>query len=109
MAAQVCIALCTAPAGRAEELAAKLVQQRLAACVNVIAGVQSWFWWAGKVDTAAESLLVIKTTRDLVQELQQRLPQWHPYEVPELLVLGVEDGLPAYLRWLVDSCRRPAP
>ncbi|MBL8730935.1 MAG: divalent-cation tolerance protein CutA [Planctomycetes bacterium] len=103
MTTGVIVALCTAPGAVAETLAKALVGERLVACVNVVPGVRSFFRWQGEVDVADEVLLVIKTTRAQVPALQRRLPELHPYQVPELLVFDVADGLPAYLRWVVAA------
>jgi periplasmic divalent cation tolerance protein len=75
----------------------------LCACVNVLAGVRSFFRWQGKVDSADECLLLVKTTAAAAARLRTRLAELHPYEVPEVLELPVGDGLPSCLRWLVDS------
>jgi periplasmic divalent cation tolerance protein len=105
--AVLCTAPAAAPAGRlgAEALARALVEEGLAACVNVIPGVRSWFRWEGKVDVADELLLVAKTTAGSVARLQARIVELHPYDVPEVLRLPVDDGLPAYLQWVRDSVR----
>ena len=99
------VVLCTAPVAAAPELARALVEARLCACVNVIPGGRSYFWWEGKVDEAHEALLVIKTTTTGLEALQGRLSELHPYDVPELVALDVKDGLPAYLAWVVDSVK----
>jgi periplasmic divalent cation tolerance protein len=107
------VVLSTAPlqggAGKlgAHELARTLVDERLAACVNVLPGVRSYFRWRGAVDTAEELLLVVKTTSDRVPALTARLTALHPYEVPEVLQLPVAGGLPAFLGWLADSVHQP--
>lgn len=102
--------LCTAPAASAragklgaDELAHRLVHEGLCACVNVLPGVRSHFRWQGAVDTACESLLLIKTTRAAVPELRARILALHPYEVPEILESPIIGGSPDYLRWLGDS------
>ncbi len=83
-----------------------LVGEHLVACVNMIAGVRSCFFWEGKAQTADECLLICKTTRGAVQELIDRVKQLHSYEVPEVIALPVVAGLPAYLSWVSDSTRR---
>ena len=109
MTAVAVVVLCTAPADGdaskpgAAALARQLVEERLAACVNVLPGVQSFFHWEGKVDAAFESLLMIKTMPALLPALRQRLLQLHPYQVPEVLELNVDGGSPQYLRWLADA------
>ncbi len=78
-----------------------------AACGNVVPAIRSIYRWEGKIQDEPEALLVLKTERRLVPALKARLPELHPYQVPELLVLPVEDGLVAYLEW-VGSSVRPA-
>ena len=97
------VALVTAPSDRAEILAETLVVERLAACVNVLPGARSVYRWEGLVRREDESLLVIKTTGELVEALRARLAALHPYAVFELLTLDVTGGNPAYLAWLKDS------
>ena len=89
--------------GRAEALARALVDERLAACVNVHAPMRSTYRWQGRVDREPERQLVIKTTRERVAALERRLRTLHPYELPEFLVLPVEAGTEAYLGWVGDS------
>jgi periplasmic divalent cation tolerance protein len=84
-------------------LATTLVEERLAACVNVLPPMQSIYRWDGKIEQATEHQLVIKTTLPRVAALKARLADLHPYDVPELLVLAVTDGTESYLRWLYDN------
>jgi periplasmic divalent cation tolerance protein len=108
------VVLCTAPAaganGRlgADDLARMLVEEALAACVNVLPGVRSWFRWEGRVEAADEVLLVAKTTAETAERLRARLLQLHPYQVPEVLEIRVDSGLPAYLQWLAASVTPPS-
>jgi periplasmic divalent cation tolerance protein len=90
---------------RADELARTLVDERLAACVNVHAPMTSTYRWKGTVERDAERQLVIKTSRDRVAALEARLRLLHPYELPEVVVIGVERGSDAYLRWVSDETR----
>jgi periplasmic divalent cation tolerance protein len=87
----------------AEELSRALVEAQLAACVNIVPGVRSIYRWQGKVEDAAEVMLVIKTRRDLFPKLREMLIEGHRYEVPEVLALPVVDGSEAYLEWLDRS------
>jgi periplasmic divalent cation tolerance protein len=87
----------------AEKIAHALVENRLAACVNLIPGLTSIYHWQGKVETADETLLLIKTTAEKLEGLQSALRDLHSYDVPEFLVLPVEGGSEAYLRWLLAS------
>ena len=88
---------------RAAELARALVEERLAACGNVVPGLRSIYRWEGKVQDDAEALLVLKTTRGRFEALRDRVLALHPYEVPELLVLPVAGGGAAYLAWVRES------
>ncbi len=85
---------------RADELARALVDERLAACVNVHKAMSSTYRWRETVEHEAERQLVIKTTRDRVAALKDRMRFLHPYEVPELIVIPIADGSDAYLKWL---------
>ena len=77
-----------------------LVDERLAACVNVLPTMTSFYRWQGGVERDAERQVIIKTTRDRVVAVQQRLIELHSYDVPEVLVLPVSDGSTAYLDWI---------
>ena len=90
---------------RADELARTLVDERLAACVNVHGPMMSTYRWKGSVERGAERQLVIKTTRDRVAALEARLRLLHPYELPEFVVIGVEGGSDAYLQWISDETK----
>ena len=100
----VVVVFVTCPPGEeATRLARLLVSEKLAACVNVVGPIRSLYWWEGKVQDDAESLLVIKTRAERFPRLRDRIQQEHPYEVPEILALDVVDGAPAYLDWVVQS------
>jgi periplasmic divalent cation tolerance protein len=83
-----------------ERLARALVEERLAACVNRIAGVQSVYRWEDKVEQSAEELLVIKTRAERFAALEKRVRELHSYSVPEIIALPVVDGSESYLHWL---------
>lgn len=96
-----CVCLSAAPDPRtARRIARALVEERLVACVSLIPGGVSLFWWKGRVVRESETLVLMKTRASRLPLLQRRLRAAHPYEVPELLVLPVRSGMPAYLRWL---------
>ena len=99
------IALCTASREEAPGIARALVERRLAACVNILPGVQSIYWWQEKVEEAAEVMLLIKTTEDKLGIIEQVLKTLNSYELPEFLVLEVEGGSDDYLRWIQSSLR----
>ncbi|HYM11233.1 MAG TPA: divalent-cation tolerance protein CutA [Bryobacterales bacterium] len=87
-------------AEEARKLAAHLVEQRLAACVHVFRGVDSFYRWKGKVEQAPEVLLVIKTSRELFDRVRAEMERLHTYEVPELIAVPIVAGAPNYLNWL---------
>ena len=96
--------LCNCPDSHtAQQLAQLLVDQRLAACVNCLPGVQSVYRWHDKVETANEVTLLIKTTATQYQAVETALSTAHPNEVPEVIAVDISAGLPAYLQWLEDS------
>jgi periplasmic divalent cation tolerance protein len=86
--------------GSGEAIARALVDERLAACVNLLAPMTSVYRWKGAVEREAERQVVIKTTRERLPAVEARLKALHSYELPELLVLPVEGGSPAYLSWV---------
>jgi periplasmic divalent cation tolerance protein len=95
------IVFCTCPdAACAERIAAALVEERLAACVNRIPGVVSTYRWNGKVCQDHEVLLLIKTTSERFDAVRERIVALHPHELPEVIAVDVERGLPAYLDWV---------
>jgi len=105
MAGRFYLVLSTTPPRRAGALAEKIVGGRLAACVNVIAGISSHYVWKGKKTRNREALLVIKTTGAKLGKLTRFIEQNHPYEVPEIIALPFSRGSRAYLRWLSESVR----
>lgn len=89
----------------AERLARALLDARLAACVNVVPGVRSFYRWKGEIASEVEFMLIIKTSRDLFPALRAEIEKLHPYEVPELLALPVLAGAENYLSWLESNLR----
>jgi len=90
----------TPTAERAAELARALVEERLAACGNVVPGLRSIYRWEGKVHDEGEALLVLKTTRARFEALRERVLALHPYQVPEVIALPIEAGSAPYLAWI---------
>jgi periplasmic divalent cation tolerance protein len=84
-------------------LAKALIEERLAACVNVLPPMRSVYRWEGKVEQADELQLVIKTSAARMEAVKSRLANLHPYDVPEVLVVPVSDGAHTYLNWIVSS------
>jgi periplasmic divalent cation tolerance protein len=104
MSQEYVIVLTTLPADAdGAAFARDLVEERLAACVNLSAPMESIYRWEGTVETESERQLVIKTSRDRVGELWDRVRELHPYEMPEFLVTPIVDGNDAYLRWVAES------
>jgi periplasmic divalent cation tolerance protein len=98
------IILCTcADREQAERIAQRLVELHLAACVNILPGVHSIYRWQGSVESAAEVLMLIKTSAAHTNEVQSTIANLHSYEIPEFLVLSVTDGSAPYLAWLNAS------
>lgn len=98
-----------ASADEAERLARRLVEERLAACVNVVSPVRSFYRWQGVVENAAEFLLVIKSSRALFEPLRAVLEAAHSYELPEVIALPVVEGSPNYLSWIDRELRSAEP
>jgi periplasmic divalent cation tolerance protein len=98
------VVLVTTPsAEKAAEIARTVVEERLAACGNVVPGLRSIYRWQGRVHDDAEALLVFKTTRTRFEALRDRILSIHPYEVAEVLALPVEGGSAAYLAWITGE------
>ncbi|MDA0812625.1 MAG: divalent-cation tolerance protein CutA [Verrucomicrobia bacterium] len=87
----------------AKAAATALVEEQLAACVNLLPGVTSIYRWKGNTECANEVTALIKTTDDAFPKLQARLLELHPYEVPEIIALPIEAGLESYLSWVKDG------
>lgn len=101
MSDQVILALTTCPdEASAEAIAAALVQERLAACVNRVSGLRSTYFWDARLQDEGEILLIMKTTAGRLGDLQARLAALHPYELPELLAIAVAGGNERYLDWV---------
>ena len=87
----------------AENIAHRIVEERLAACVNIIPDITSVHKWEGELEHTMESLLVIKSTQECLPRLIDRIKELHPYELPEVIALPGEGGHPAYLNWIASS------
>jgi periplasmic divalent cation tolerance protein len=88
----------------ARRIAQQLVTEKLVACANLIPAVESIYRWQDKVENAQEVLGLFKTTATCYAAFQERLKALHPYDVPEIICLRIEDGLPEYLRWVSAGC-----
>lgn len=93
------VVLVTAPAKDAEKLAMKLLEERLVACVNLVPKVKSLYWWQGKIESASETMMILKSPKKNIGRLIKKIESLHPYDVPEVLALPVESGHKPYLDW----------
>jgi periplasmic divalent cation tolerance protein len=108
MTSVYCLVVCSCPDEEtAEVLAEGLVEGRLAACVNIVSGVRSVYRWQGALEKSAECLLLAKTLESRLPELQAWLKGRHPYELPEIIAVPIQSGLPEYLEW-VGTCVTPS-
>lgn len=103
MSSDTQLVLCTTPDQEtAGQLARLVVEQKLAACVNIVPQLVSVYEWEGKIEQENEVLLLIKTQSSCFEALQNLLQKEHPYDVPEIIALDIDAGLPAYLNWIKD-------
>ena len=102
---EIRVVFCTCPPAAAEGLASALVEQRLAACVNLLPQIRSVYRWAGEVTADTETLMVIKTGAASFTALRDWLLRHHPYDVPEIIALPVTAGAPDYLAWVAEETR----
>jgi periplasmic divalent cation tolerance protein len=103
-----CVCLITAPQGEfGAKLARMLVEEKLAACVNLVPQIQSSYWWEGKINEDAETLLIVKTDKLKVKSIIKFVKSKHPYKVPEVISLRIKEGNRDYLRWIADSLGTP--
>ena len=98
----VCV---TVPCEKANGLARTILKEKVAACVNIIPGIESLFWWEEKIDEAKETLLLIKTQNQLFDSLVAVIKENHPYTVPEIVALEMDRVNPEYLRWIREVTR----
>ncbi len=104
MAGDYIVVLVTVNSGeQARHISDLLVLRRLIACANIVGGVQSFFWWKGNVDCSAELLLIMKSRRELLDEITRLVRENHEYEVPEVVAMPIVGGNPDYLRWIDES------
>jgi len=99
------VIFCTCPQESADNIADAVLQDRLAACVSIIPGIRSKYWWEGKINTDTESLLVIKTRAGLVASLIDKIKKVHPYKVPEIIAFEIREGNADYLKWIAQETR----
>jgi periplasmic divalent cation tolerance protein len=106
MADKIVLALSTFPDREtAQRIAKQLVEQKFAACANILPAIESVYRWKDKLETGNETLVFFKVSEDRQSAFQEKLRSLHSYEVPEIIFIPVTTGLPEYLRWVVDNCR----
>ncbi|MGH8482373.1 MAG: divalent-cation tolerance protein CutA [Nevskiaceae bacterium] len=103
MAKDVLVVLVTCPPEKAQAIAGALVEERVAACVNVVPSLSSVYRWKGAVHNDAEALLLVKTSKDRFEALKQAVLKHHPYELPEVIAIQVDRGHAPYLEWVIES------
>jgi periplasmic divalent cation tolerance protein len=100
------VVLITAPdIETANKLARAALEAKAAACVNIIPGIQSLYWWDERIEQSGELLLIVKTTASAFDRLREIVAKNHPYDCPEILAISATEGAPAYLSWLRSSVR----
>ena len=105
MADQIFLAITTFPdAETASRVGQTLVEERFAACANLLPAVHSIYRWKEKIETAGEVIVFFKTTQDRRATFDEKLRSLHPYEVPELIFIKIDSGSPDYLQWVIDNC-----
>ena len=87
----------------ARKIACGLIERRLAACVNLVPQVQSFYWWRGKIESSQEYLLLIKTLATEEEAVRAALGELHSYDLPECIVIAIDSGSREYLQWIEDS------
>jgi periplasmic divalent cation tolerance protein len=103
--AKVVLALSTFPDREtAQRISNQLVTEKFAACANILPSIESIYRWKEKIESGNETLVFFKLSEDRQPAFQEKLRSLHPYEVPEIIFVPVSDGLPDYLRWVVENC-----
>ena len=100
------VVLVSIPRDEANKLAKSLVENHLAACINVVPKIESYFWWNNKLEHDEEALLIIKTTQQRFDELRAWVVANHPYDLPEIISLPLSDGLSDYIEWVKKETER---
>jgi periplasmic divalent cation tolerance protein len=100
------LVLCTCPdRDSARAIAENLIDQKLAACVNILPGIESVYSWQGKRENAREHLLFIKTAEHIYDEVEKTITGLHPYDLPEVIALNIENGSAGYLKWINENIK----
>ena len=106
MSPKIVLALSTFPDREtAQRVSTELVNEKLAACANILPNVESIYRWKDKIETGNETLVFFKVSEDRQSAFQEKLRSLHPYEVPEIILTKIDNGLPGYLSWVAETCR----
>jgi periplasmic divalent cation tolerance protein len=100
MIEQIRVVMVTLPHDESRKMARLIVENRLAACVNIVPKIDSYFWWDNVVQTEEEALLIIKTTSGKFAQLRDFVTEHHPYDLPEIIALPLVDGFSDYVAWV---------
>jgi len=104
-ATNIVVLVTASSAEEAHKISEQLLKDKLAACVNIIKGIESLFWWEDKIDHANETLLVVKTKSSAFKALTTAVKKAHSYKVPEVIALPIINGNPDYLKWINESVK----
>ncbi len=97
--------ICTTPKGKGYEIARKVIESKLSACVNIITGIRSIYWWKGEINEDDEELLIIKTKKTVLNKLIDYIKSIHPYTVPEIIATEIIGGNLDYLNWIDENVK----
>lgn len=103
---EIMIFCTTANRAEAEAISALLLERKLIACSNVLDGVHSLFWWEGSVQNEKEHIMIMKTTEDLFEQVEETVRKMHSYDVPEIIALPIVKGSKDYLNWLREAVKQ---
>src|SRR5881275_3545786 len=106
MAEKILLALSTLPDGdTARRISNELVEEKFAACANILPTVESIYRWKDKIESGNETLVFFKLSEDRQSAFQDKLRSLHPYDVPEIIFVSIASGLPEYIQWVAENCR----
>jgi periplasmic divalent cation tolerance protein len=105
-ASAFCLVMVTAPdLETARKLVGGALEAHLAACGNIVSGLESHYWWQGKIEQASEVLILFKTVKTSLSKLENHISAAHPYDTPEIIALDLTSGSAKYLQWIYQSCQ----
>ena len=100
---EIVILITSSSKEEAKKLTRVLIEEKLAACVNILSGVESLYWWKGKIESSKEWMLVVKTLGKMANKIVKRVKEIHSYEIPEVIALPIVQGNKDYLQWISDA------